>query len=349
MEIGGSHDECILTPLKSLKEAGYEVFFCGTKEIFNRNLYFQELFDGFHEIKLTGKGRQDFLILKKFNQWLCQEKIFTLILNTAQGGHIRNLVLSSRRKVKFFGVLHTIKKLEGSFTQKIISLKVKNYFLLNDTLVKKANYSGSLNLHVYYPLDFPIFDKTVPKREDEFWITLIGGVENRRKDLNSFTRLALESPEHFRFIFLGKSDQNDTYIQSFKKALKKEGLESRVQLFDHFVDQPTFDAYLKNTDVILPLVHPNTKSSEEYFSRQIPGSINVAFSYHIPLLIHEEYKSWEDFQSGCIFYNAESYRESLISVEKNHDSLVQDIVKNPKFSKEHQRQQFIHSLENSKK
>ena len=50
-----------------------------------------------------------------------------------------------------------------------------------------------------------------------------------------------------------------------------------------------------------PMVHPNTESANEYFVNQISGTINLS-SLKIPLLIHQDYSSWEDFNSSGILY-----------------------------------------------
>jgi hypothetical protein len=101
-----------------------------------------------------------------------------------------------------------------------------------------------------------------------------------------------------------------------------------------------FDAYLKQTDGILPLVHPNTPSSEEYFSRQISGAINIAFSYKIPMMIHEQYQNWEDFSQGVIFYKMETFDKQIQQFEKNIPNLKQQLKSNPKLSFNFQNQRF---------
>lgn len=340
IEIGGSHDECILTQVNGLKEKGCHLVFCGTTAVFQRNSLFQNLFDEFYEVKLTGGKKADFKEMRKLNKWLKKQAVNKVICNTAQGGHIRNLTLISLfNSIKYHGILHTIKKIPNSFTQKIISLKIKNYFVLNDTLLEKIPPQKKLTINSFYPLDYPDLSESVDKNK-KWFVTIIGGVENRRKDLKGFIDFASKVSEDIQFIFLGKSDFKKEEVIEFKNEIYAQNLEHKILLFDHFVSEATFDAYLKKTDLILPLVHPNTPSADEYFNRQISGAINIAFSYKIPMLIHKEYQSWEDFQTGCLFYDMQTMNSTLEEFFKLHGNLKKELENNPKFVTAFQREKY---------
>lgn len=339
-EIGGSHDECILSQVMALREEGCWVVFCGSNDLYARNVLFKDWFDAFHEVILPKTMLGDFNAMRKLNKWLKKNQIDILVANTAQGGHVRNLCITSNRQTRFVGIIHTIKMLQASFTQRLISRKIKQYFVLNDTLKKAVEpISKGLQIDVFYPLDYPHFDTPVINKSG-FKVTIVGGVEFRRKDLTGFMDFAEKVSKQVHFVFLGKSDLNRTEVQQFVADCKNRGLESNMQFFDDFVDQQTFDAHLRNTDCILPLVHPGTPSADEYFSRQISGAINVAFSYGIPMLIHEEYRNWEDFSEGCIFYNIDSMNAQFELLQSNHEELKKAISTNPKFEKAMQRKHF---------
>lgn len=340
VEIGGSHDECILSQVIALKNSGCWVVFCSTKEMYERNVHFSKWFDEFHEIILPKKMMGDFFAMRNLNKWFSKNGISKVILNTAQGGHMRNLCLTSHRNVQFFGILHTTKLLEGSFTQNLISKKVKHYFVLNETLKQKIVPPKGMTIHSFYPLNYPSFSKVIEKPTDEFWVTIIGGVEFRRKDLKGFISFAKSTPDTVKFIFLGKSDASHNDVQQFHRLLEEHNLLSKVTLFDTFIDQETFDAYLKKTDGILPLVHPDTPSADEYFNRQISGAINVAFSYGIPMMIHEAYKNWTDFQSGVQFYNLSNQLEQFVDLMQRKKEFEEALQLNPTFSKDFQQEKF---------
>lgn len=340
LEIGGSHDECILSQLIGLKESGAWIVFCGTKEMFEKNSRFQYYSDEFHEVVLPKSMFGDFFSMVRLNKWFVKNKIDCVIANTAQGGHIRNLCLTASSNVKFFGIIHTIKLLKGSFTQRLISKKIKDYFVLNDTLKRYAGEKNGINIHSFYPLSYPNFYTKIDKPEGECWISVIGGVEYRRKDLNGFVEMVKTTEEHVHFYFLGKSNRGSDEVKQFEKHLKESNLSHRVHLFNDFMNEDDFDAYLKQTDGILPLVHPNTPSAGEYFSRQISGAINVAFSYKIPMMIHERYQDWEDFGKGVIFYNSETFEERFQQFQENIPDLKEQLKSNSKLSPDFQNQRF---------
>lgn len=344
IEIGGSHDECILSQVLALKENDCYVVFCGTAEVFNRNILFKNVFDAFHEIQFPKTMLGDFQTMRALNKWLVKTNVTKLIANTAQGGHIRNLALTSSKSVKFYGIVHTIKMFDGSFTQWLISKKIKNYFVLNDTLLESIPKKKTLKIESFYPLDYPSFNQEIKKNENEYWITIIGGVENRRKDLDGFITIAKNAPANVKFIFLGKTDPNRDETKEFIHQIKTASIEDKIVLFHDFVDQVKFDSYLKATEGIMPLVHPNTPSSDEYFKRQISGAINVAFSYSIPLFIHINYRNWQDFNSGVTFYDMNSAKQKLDDFLKNLNILKLELQQNPKFDKTAQRKRFANYL-----
>lgn len=340
LEIGGSHDECILSQLIGLKAANCWIVFCGTREMLKKNSRFETYIDAFHEVILPHSTFGDFFAMVRLNKWFLANAIDVVIANTAQGGHIRNLCLTAPSKVKFLGIIHTIKMLDGSFTQSLISRKIKQYFVLSDTLKKYVGEKPGIHIHSFYPLSYPHFSQQIEKLPGEFRVAIIGGVENRRKDLDGFLTMAQATPEHVQFYFLGKSNLESDEVKLFEQRLSDLQLTSRVHLFNTFVSEELFDAHLQETDAIFPLVHPETPSADEYFSRQISGAINVAFSYKIPMMIHENYQDWEDFQSGVVFYNLANFQVQFSSFLSHHRGLKEQLVSNPKFSSEIQNQQF---------
>lgn len=340
VEIGGSHDECILSQVLALRERGCYVVFCGTRDIYQRNVLFQEVFDEFHEIIFPKTMLGDFHTMRRLSKWFVKNDVFKVIANTAQGGHIRNLVLTSSKRIEYYGIVHTIKMFSGSFTQWLISRKMKHFFVLNDALLDKISNPKGLVINSFYPLDYPSFNRTVDKSRDERWMVIIGGVENRRKDLVGFIDIAKNAPSNVKFIFLGKTDPKREEAKAFMEKLSEFSLQNTVLTFDYFIDQELFDAYLKNADGILPLVHPTTPSATEYFNRQISGALNIAFSYHIPLFVHEEYNNWDDFRTGVHFYHMDNCQPQLMEFIDKLPRLKDELESNPKFSKKAQRTKF---------
>ena len=339
MEIGGSHDECLLSQFFALKQRGCRVYFIGTEAIWLRNTSFHALVDVFLPVKLAQGALADFLTMRRLNGYFESHNIRKVILNTAQGGHVRNLCLTAKKSTEFIGIIHTLRKFNGSFTQNVISKKIKKYLVLNDYFLTQIKPSESQRITSFYPLRFPTFDASPVENKSTKQITVIGGVENRRKDLAGSIGLMKQLVDlDLHFVFLGKSDPNNEGVQQLKETLRENGLLDRVTMYDHFVDEKEFDRVVKQTDFIWPMIHPNTESAKEYFRNQIPGALNVALGYKIPLLVHEDFvNEWKDL-SFAATYRLETFRsdleKALVNAEQLKLTLEQAEAYNPSFQEE---------------
>jgi hypothetical protein len=238
--------------------------------------------------------------------------------------------------------VHTLNKFKGSFTQKLIHTKIKKYFVLNDYFLSKIIPPKGIQISAFYPLEFPHFEQTLQKAQTEKWIAIIGGVENRRKDLVGCISLMKQlKEENVKFIFLGKSNFNSEEVKLFKEELEENELTDKVILFDAFVSSELFDAYLKQTDFIWPLVHPNTPSADEYFKNQISGAMNVSFSYKIPLLVHEAYfAEWKDLQYS-FSYSLTNFSECFQKAVSEKEKVKKALLENEKFTLQYQAEKYV--------
>lgn len=333
IEVDGSHDECLLTQISALKQANIHVTLICTQAIRDRNSNFEALVDAFLIVDVTQKHK---LIVHTISNYLKNEAFDTAVFNTAQGAKVRDISLKLLfSKITLIGIIHTTRKFEGSTTQKIINLKVKKYFLLSEFLFKKVKPPRGILVDYFYPIRFPEFN-TPRLKNETLTISIVGGVETRRKDLDGFIEMVkTTTAENIQFVFLGKSDPNSSEVLELKAALQSNGLINRVKLYDSFVSQEEFDAQLKQTDALLPLVHPDTPSADQYFKNQISGAVNVGFGYNIPLLIHSTYEKVNELQHRAIFYDLNTFssvisncKPQLVSIEewmKNDVEMKNDI------------------------
>lgn len=339
MEIGGSHDECLLSQFFALKQRGCRVYFIGTEAVWLRNTAFHALVDEFLPVKLAQGALADFLTMRRLNGYFESHNIRKVLLNTAQGGHVRNLCITAKKSTEFIGIIHTLRKFNGSFTQKLISKKIKKYLVLNDYFLTQIQPSAAQRITSFYPLRFPDFNTSPSENKSGKQITIIGGVENRRKDLAGSIGLMKQLLDlDLHFVFLGKSDPNNEGVRQFKETLRENGLLDRVTMYDHFVDEKEFDRMVKQSDFIWPMIHPNTESAIEYFRNQIPGALNVALGYKIPLLVHADYvEEWKDL-SYAASYRMETFRSDLENALANagqlKSTLEQTEAYNPLFQEE---------------
>jgi hypothetical protein len=217
--------------------------------------------------------------------------------------------------------------------------------VLSDDLLQRITSPEGITTGSFYPLDFPEGSRNTAKTDGTIRVTITGGVESRRKDLSSVKDLLTQTPANVHFVFLGKTDRNREDTAAFLSELSVAGLTDRVTLFDDFVDFELFDTILSETDFLLPLIHPDTPSAEQYISNQISGAFNLAYSYHIPLLIHAAYQEEADLQASSFFYNLETFGETLHTAIVNRSTMVSKIAENPKWNKAFQRRKFLEFLE----
>lgn len=333
IEIGGSHDECLLTQMHALRNRSQEVLLITTQEVWERNPAFEALVQEVFLIDGT-KERQE---VKRVWKKLKESNIQKVVINTAQGKAIRSLCLKALfHPIEFIGIIHTTRMFTESFTQKVISKKIKKYLLLSETLVNKVSPSRGIQLDYFYPIQF--HSSSVKVAEEKKIVCIIGGVESRRKDLKGFLRIAEAAPDDVQFFFLGKSDETKEEVQKFLREVKEHRLEERVHTYTTFVSQNEFDAIVQQSSVILPLIHPDTPSAEQYFRNQIPGAMSVALAYKKPLLLHEQYKNWKELKPGAIYYNLETIGDSLKAFDFDLVSIQHKMER--AFSLEKQQQRY---------
>lgn len=347
VEVAGSHDECLLSQLVALKGRDCKVILVCNKRIKERNPQFSKWVDEWILVDFFSKAWKDFMLVRKMMKDIKKVGAKHIIFNTGQGGIVRNaVVLSMFSKLKFFGLIHTTRKFQGSATQKVISWKVKNYLVLSQHLLASIDPPKNVKLDYFYPLRFPSFSEKLVKN-DVLQITLIGGVENRRKDLSGFIEMIGEL-ENVHFTFLGRTDPESDEVKHWKEELIARGLINHITLFDGFVSQEKFDAVLQQSDAILPLIHPNTPSADQYFKNQIAGAMTVSFSYKIPMLLHQQYASIQEMETAAIYYDSETFKSALAKLPIEKDVVKQKMMEEQAYQKEFQESRYANFIFNEK-
>ncbi len=360
IEFDSSHDECLLSQINALRERGCWILLVTNKTIRNRNQYLMPLVNEWididfrdsdsHRNGLTGAAIGDALIIRRLMRKLKAEKIDRVVFNTAQGGHVRNACLFSLfRKIEFVGIIHTTRKFQGSFTQKVISLKIKKYFVLGEFLLDQIPNTSTplgirnlIKIESFYPIDFPKGDQIIETNNTH--ISLIGSVEKRRKDLDGFISLIQQCDSSVRFSFLGKADPNHHDVIEFKKKLAEINCLGRVQFFENYACSETINQILRKTIAILPIVHPNTPSAAEYFRHQIPGAMNIALGYTIPLLLHDSFRNIEELNSASVYYTMDSFTSALNELISNKDAIQTRMKQTEQFTSNYQQNKFLKFL-----
>lgn len=350
IEFDSSHDECLLTQVIALKKRGCWVMLVTNDTVKARNEHLIKWVDEWNEIdpkggQLNGSAFGDAMIIRCSMRFLKKRKIDKVIFNTAQGGHVRNACLFSLfRKMEFIGIIHTARKFQGSFTQNIINWKIKKYFVLAEFLASAStplsHRQNSKQVEFFYPLDFPKGDLTL-KETNGVHISIIGSVELRRKDLEGFISLVHQSDSSTRFSFLGKADLTNSDVIKLKEELTKVGALQQVEFFQNRLYFSKIDQILRKTSAILPLIHPNTPSADEYFRNQIPGAMNMALGYKIPLLMHRSFETIDELNVASVYYELNDFSTALEQLKSQGDTIRKAMNKSERYSSEYQQKKYL--------
>lgn len=348
IELGGSHDECLLSQIVALKNHGNRVLLICNKEIINRHGEFVEFLDDRLILDKEEVEKDRAKLISKLAAKINGSGAQKVILNTAQGSIVRDLSIRFLfSKIEFIGIIHTTRKLKGSFTQKLINQKVSRYFLLSKFLLDSVG-GAKKNLDYFYPLRFPRFEPGAAGEDYNVQtIVIIGGVERRRKDLDGFLEMLKQiENQKLKFVFLGKTDMENEEVLEFRKQVERCGCGQQVKFYEEFVPQREFDAVMQRASLILPLIHPDTSSSEQYFKNQISGAMTVSFGYKVPMLIHGSFRNIEEMATASFYYQIDAFREALSFAFQNRDKKVGEMKENKEYDVEYQEKRYINFLFN---
>jgi glycosyltransferase involved in cell wall biosynthesis len=348
IEIDGSHDECLYSQLLFLKQGGYE-----TTLICNEKLRSQVMeFDAADEklfFKLDGQSKwKELKDLWRIRQYLVRNNITTVIFNSAHAHRVEYLTqMLFPRRFRFAGTIHGINKLKGSFTQKMISRKLRKYFVLNDYLLSNLHHlpTKGLAFQSFYPIFFPQFSgkPVIEKPAGEFWIAIPGQVEYKRRDYETLVRAfaRLEHKAGYKFLLLGKSEHRHGNGPELRQLIDELGVTAHFIFWKDFLDNATFHAYLEQCDVMMPLIHPGNDGFRKYLTYQITGMYNLAFAYKKPMLMLGDFNKYEDFKENAVFYSLETLPEVLQQAKTKIAAIGPKMYRQPKWSFDWQAKHYL--------
>src|SRR5208283_754263 len=214
------------------------------------------------------ENKMQLLDLLKLRKHLVSEHYDKAIFNTAHGNLIRTLVtLPFPSYMEFIGISHYPDKFKSSFSQKLISKRVKKYFLLNDYLLQNLSYQPKLDIRTIYFIYYPDFlKKKIRKMKDDIWICIPGTVELGRRDYQGLLKAIGKNKldNRIKFILLGSSQDRIEDATAIKDMISEFGLTDHFKLWDNFVGNEEFYSYIRESDFIMPLIHFNHESFDIY-------------------------------------------------------------------------------------
>ncbi len=348
IEIYGSHSECLYSQLLFLKMGGYHTTLLCSE---NLRQYVEGLDNVDKEVFFDTSKISTWKLIWAIRNYIIQNKIDTVIFNTAHGRTVRNLcMLPFPSAITFAGTLHGINKLKGSLTQKLISLRIKKYFLLNHVIENvQVHANKGLRFEAYYPIFHPHYEYTLPtkKAPDEIWIAIPGYVEYKRRDYETLvkTLAGMQQIPNCRFLILGNGEHLHGNGKELKILIQKEGLEQYFMFWDGYMDNPPFHEFLKKCDVVMPLIHPINNDMKKYLNDQISGSYNLGFAYKKPLLMHSYFQKYEDFRDTSFFYDLDTMATVLGQLPALLANSTAQLYQSPKWFVDYQAHKYLQFLE----
>jgi hypothetical protein len=349
IELGSSHEECFYSQILFLKKEGWEIDLLISSILKERTEYLpvNKIFINF------GKGAYyDIINLMRIRKFIIKKKINKVILNSAHGIQVRNLLLFPfPEETEFMGIIHDASKILNSTNQKFINKKVKKYFVLGDHVL---TYLHALKLkdkkfESFYPIFQPdYFSNEVNKPQNEFWVCVPGRVELKRRDYNTLLKNLADTKllNNIKIILLGRIDSK--FKPELKSSLEKLNLTNQFILFENFIPNKIFYSYLQISNLILPLIHPADVWFEKYFKTQISGSYNMAYTYRLPMLCEKSFSVYEDFKDTSFFYETKNLIEKINKLSANKEfflSTKSKMYNQDKWNFDYQLKKYINFIE----
>jgi hypothetical protein len=245
-----------------------------------------------------------------FSQLLREKKIEILLLNTAHGKEIRNLLYFLPSSLKIVGTLHFLHLLKGfRFTQWGIHRKVNRYFVLSrylETLWKDRSPVPLSGISFFtLPPSFLSHLPTITPEEGTIRVAIPGAIEKKRRSYEELIQWVSDyRPEGIQFLFLGDGSGPNTDLPLLKKQIQEKRVEDWFITFDRFVPPFEFGGHLQSSQWILPLIHPSTPEGEGYLRYRISGSFLLAFLYKKPLLLHRYLFPLKEYHPIARYYSS---------------------------------------------
>lgn len=322
IEHSNTHGEVIYSQLELVKKSGLNVIL-----ILNDKLSLPEEPLSAKIIRLDFKLNKR-ILLNHILRVIADHNIDLIVINTAHGHFVRSLCLRLLfNRIKVVGILHEANKINDSFTQKIISMKIKNYFVLSEHILQYLNTHNQkrLNFAYFYPIFYPSrFVDLKKTKTDRLCICIPGGIEVERRDYFGLIDLLVKNRDRInplvKFILLGNSKVSDG--ERVIKAITDTNLQNYFEWFDGYIPHEMFYEKLVNSDLILPLLHPNFHFFEECLHTKISGAFSLSLAFKKPLLLHNEFKHISLFEKISFFYSLNNLIKIINSLSENRSATI---------------------------
>jgi hypothetical protein len=352
IEFTSSHTECLHAAIAYISHAmsGCKIYIAAHHQRCAPFEQMPEVTDVFPCHTRGEKLLPNLSMFRSLRKYIKDRSIRHVYFNTAHGSLCRNfsyMLLGSG--IRQYGLIHIGDKfLRKSGTQRMISRNMTHYFTLANYITDTIHPHCSKPVSSYYAIHLPTsLHRQLPpieKPAHELWIAIPGSIELKRRSYDALIEVLNRHtlPSNVRFLLLGNAAHRNSELSKLE-AMANFPFEKYFRVFQRYLPTEEYYAYLKSSDVVLPLIHPDTALAQKYKSAQISGTFNMAWTFRKPLLMHNMFRHIEDFQDTAFFYE----ENNLIDVLRKLPELMsqQDqLYRLHKWAFDYQAEQFCKAL-----
>lgn len=348
VELGGSHTECMHLQIKALKNKGYNVFLICNTFLLN-DFPEKDFLAGYQLHDMNSSIKKQVATVLRIRKFIRENNIQSIVFNTTEITIVRNLLILRLPKIKnYIGIVHNAKYLESSTTFKFLSRKIKKYFVLSEDVVKTLKPQGNIKVAAFYPIYYPQCPTyKLEKPENEFWICVPGSMSPKRKDLASLLNALKQTQinRNVRIVLLGTVPPDE--YPEFTSDIRSLSQSNKIELFTTRIANDVFAAYMKRSDIVMPLIHPDGKT-DFYGKYRISGAYNLAFGYKIPLLLENSLSTFSDFKGVALFYDKTHIVEQINKLADNNEDFINcknNLLQHPVYNVETQYERYVDFIE----
>ena len=302
VELSTSHLVCLQSQILFLKQAGAPVDLFLSSRARGRSAFLNGA-DRIHFLDVDNGIGGRWRVARALRRAFLDLGVEAAVFNTAEGNHVRDFCLIAPPGIRYAGLLHHTNKLGRSFTQRVISRRIRRYYVLMDYLLDSLPEPGRLTFAGMSPVFHagPPAGRTATPAAG-LLVCIPGELEFRRRDYRGLAAALRASPPGpgLRFVLLGSARTSDG--RAILEMFDQTGHGDHIRSFPDYVDQETFTAVLAESDLILPLTHPGIGLYDDYRYTQVSGSFLEALAYRCPMALDRSWSTVRGFQEISLFY-----------------------------------------------
>lgn len=179
---------------------------------------------------------------------------------------------------------------------------------LYDFQKESAQKSTSTAIDVFYPIGFRTETEIEPTK-DTLKLCVVGAMEYKKKDI-AFLLEQIDWLEEtgIELVIAGKIDPTKEDLLPLLNAVSNR---KNITYSTTFIPDQELFKLIQQSHIVWPLIHPGEQKGNQYMTTQTSGSINMAFGFKKPLLLHKEFVRGDLLEESSITYTRRTFRETL--------------------------------------